>query len=68
MAVGVEIRMAKYHTVSVEYEHTVDGSDQRNFNRAVLTVYGESEFAVQAELERQYPSYDNIVLLDVEWR
>lgn len=24
--------MAKYHTVRVEYEHTVSGSDQRNFN------------------------------------
>ena len=60
--------MPKYHSVSVMYEYTTGGSDQRKINRAVITVYGESEFAIQAELARQYPDLDNITILSVETR
>jgi hypothetical protein len=37
-------------------------------NGAVVTVYGESEFAIKRELERQYPAYGNVVILEVEER
>jgi hypothetical protein len=60
--------MPKYQSVSVTFEHTVGGSSTRKVNRAILTVYGESEFAVLAELKRQYPEYDDITILDVEFR
>ena len=60
--------MAKYRTVSVKFEHTVAGSSTRKVNRAVITVYGESEFAVLAELEKQYPEYEDIVILECEFR
>lgn len=58
--------MPRYTTFSVEYEHSIEGSDQRIVNRAVLTVYGESEFAIQAELERQHPTFTHIVILSSE--
>lgn len=58
----------RYTTVSVRFEHSVDGSGSRKVNRAVLTVYGGSEFAIKAELERQYPEYRNVVILEVEER
>lgn len=58
----------RYKTFSVVYEHTIEGSDQRIVNRAVLTVYGDSELAIQAELGRQHPSFRNIVILSVDER
>ncbi len=60
--------MAHYQTFSVIYEHSTDGSDQRRVNRAVLTVYGQSELAIQAELQRQHPTFRNIVILEVQER
>jgi hypothetical protein len=59
--------MPKYNTVSVKFEHTLGGGSARRVNRAVLTVYGESEFAVLAELERQYPDYEDIVILECQF-
>lgn len=58
----------RYKTFSVVYEHTIDASDQRIVNRAVLTVYGDSDLAVQAELARQHPLLRNIVILSIEVR
>ena len=58
----------RYHSFSVTFEHTLGGSDQRKVDRAVITVYGESEFAIQAELKRQYPEYGDITILEVEER
>lgn len=58
--------MPKYHSVSVMYEYSDEHSEQRKINRAVMTVYGESEFAIQTELERQYPRQQAITILSVE--
>lgn len=67
-SVGVPLLMPKYQSVSVKFEHsTVDG-ETRKVNRAVITVYGNSEFAVLAELGRQYPEYRNITILETEFR
>ena len=60
--------MTHYNSVSVKFEHTTDGSDNRHVNRAVITVYGDSEFAVLAELKRQYPAYEDITILECEFR
>lgn len=60
--------MPKYNSVSVEFEHATSGSATRRVNRAVITVYGESEFAVLAELRRQYPDYEEIIILECEFR
>ena len=60
--------MPKYHSVSVTFEHAVGDSTTRKVDRAVLTVYGESEFAVLAELKRQYPEFTDIAILAVEQR
>jgi hypothetical protein len=57
-----------YKTFSVKFEHTVGGSGTPRVNRAVVTVYGESEFAIKRELERQYPEYGDVVILEVEGR
>ena len=59
--------MSRYSTVAVQLEHSTGDSTTRRVNRAVLTVYGESEFAVLAELERQYPAYQDIVILECEF-
>ena len=56
----------RYTTFNVTYEHSIESSGQRIVNRAVLTVYGESELAIQAELARQHPSFTNIVILGVD--
>jgi hypothetical protein len=58
--------MSNYETVAVQFEHTTADSDTRRINRAVMTVYGHSAFAVRAELTRQYPSFRDIVVLDVQ--
>jgi RNase P/RNase MRP subunit POP5 len=58
----------RYRTFSVEYEHTIEGSDQRVVNRAVLTVYGDSELAIAAELARQHTTFRNIVVLSADRR
>ena len=57
-----------YKTVGVKFEHTVGGSGTPKVNRAVVIVYGESEFAIKAEIERQYPEYGDVVILEVEER
>lgn len=59
--------MSRYNTVAVKFEHNTSDSATRRINRAVLTVYAESEFAVLAELERQYPGYQDIVILECEF-
>jgi hypothetical protein len=57
-----------YKTFSVEFEHTVGGSGTPRVNLAVITVHGESEFRIKRELERQYPEYGDVVILEVEER
>jgi hypothetical protein len=57
-----------YKTFSVKFEHTVGGSGTTRVNRAVVTVYGDSEFAIKREIERQYPEYGDVVILEVEER
>lgn len=58
--------MPSYRRVSVTFEHTTPDSDTRRVNRAVLTVYGDSELAVLAELRRQRPDCRDITVLEVE--
>ncbi|MCX5765615.1 MAG: hypothetical protein NTZ43_00085 [Gemmatimonadetes bacterium] len=60
--------MPRYHSFSVTFEHSLEGSDQRRVNHVVITVYGESELAIQAEIERQYRTYTNVVILSVDQR
>jgi len=60
--------MPKYHSFSVSFEYSSPGSDQRKLTRTVVTVYGESEFAIQAEIERQYPEFENVTILSVDER
>jgi hypothetical protein len=50
--------MSKYNSVSVKFEHSTEGSDNRR----------DSEFAVLAELKRQYPAYEDITILECEFR
>ena len=50
----------RYHVVDIRFT-----CDETGPNRALLTVYGESEFAILAELRKQYPNYTNVSLLDV---
>jgi hypothetical protein len=57
-----------YKTFSVKFKHTVGGSGTPKVNRAVVTVYGELEFEINRELERQYPEYGDVVILEVEER
>lgn len=59
--------MTGYQRVTVTFEHCTVDSSTRRVNRAVLTVYGNSEFAVLAELKRQYPAYSDIVILNCEF-
>ena len=60
--------MQRYQLFHVTYEHSVEGSDQRFVNRGTVTVYGDSELAIQAELARQHPAFTDIVILNVEAR
>ena len=55
-----------YQRVVVTFEHTTIESDTPRVNRATLTVYGDSELAVLAELKRQRPELREISLLEVE--
>ena len=58
----------RYHTVDVRFEFTLTDSGNRRVDRAVITVYGESEFAVLAELKRQNPDYRGVTILSTEFR
>lgn len=60
--------MPEYHSVAVTFEHATLDSNTRRVNRAVITVYGESEFVVLAELKRQYPAYVDIAILQADFR
>lgn len=60
--------MPSYHTVDVRFEHSTTINGTRRTNRAVITVYGESEFAVLAELQRQYDYYRDITILSTTFR
>ena len=60
--------MRRFRLFHVTYEHSIEGSDQRVINRGAVTVYGDSELAIQAELARQHPAFTNIVVLNVEAR
>lgn len=57
--------MVSYQRVDVRFEHALGGETTRRVNRAVLTVYGSSELAVLAELQRQHPEYKDVTILDV---
>lgn len=57
--------MPSYHRVSVKFECSTDNNTK--VNRAVLTVYGDSEFVVLREQKRQYPEYTEVTILECEW-
>jgi hypothetical protein len=57
--------MPSYHTFDVKFSHT--GNDENGterVDRRVLTVYGESDLAVQRELEKQERHLKNITVLE----
>lgn len=60
--------MPKYRSYSVKFEYSSPGGEQRKFTHAVVTVYGDSEFAIVAEIERQYPEFEDVTILSVEER
>lgn len=60
--------MPRYRTYGVLFEYTDGDGSQRKFNRVVVTVYGDSEFAIQAEIERQYPEYNDVTIVSVDPR
>lgn len=60
--------MPKYRTYSVMFEYSSDRGGQRKFTRTVVTVYGDSEFAIKAEIERQYPEFEDVTIVSVEPR
>ena len=45
-------------------EHTTEHSDTVRQNRAVVTVYGDGEFKLKAEIERQRPEHENVNILE----
>lgn len=53
-----------YSTFDVQFSHTTPESETVRQNRRTVVVYGDSEFAIKAELERQNPSLRNIVILE----
>lgn len=58
----------RYHTFSVEFEHSTKASDTRRQNWALITLWGETELAVKAALEKSYPEWVDIVILSLEKR
>lgn len=57
-----------YNTFEVDYEHTTEASNTVRQNRATITIWGDSEFKVKAELEKQRPEHKNIVILSIDAR
>lgn len=57
-----------YNTFDVQFEHTTTDSETVRVNRRIITIYGESEFKAKAELERQEPSFRNVVILEMNQR
>jgi hypothetical protein len=57
-----------YHTFDVTFEHSTRTSDTVRQNRVVVAVWGDSEFAIKREIERQYPQFIDVVILEAEAR
>lgn len=55
-----------YKTFDVEFEHTTTDSSTPRQNRRVITIWGDSEFKAKAEIERQEPSFRNVVILTMK--
>lgn len=60
--------MSGYRTFSVLFEYSTGGSGQRKINRLVVTVWGDSDLAIRAEIERQHPEFGDITIVSVEPR
>ena len=57
-----------YHTYSVDFEHSTKASDTRRQNWALITLWGETELAVKAALEKSNPEWVDVVILSIEKR
>lgn len=52
-----------YKTFDVAFEHTTTTSDTVRQNRRVITIWGDSEFKMKAEIESQEPTFRNVVII-----
>lgn len=59
---------ASYKTFTVTFEYVTPDSDTVRQSTRTVTVWGDSEFAIKRELERQNPGYQDVVLLETEGR
>ena len=57
-----------YNTFSVEFEHATKASDTRRQNWALITLWGETDLAVKAALEKSNPEWVDVVILSIEKR
>lgn len=55
----------RYNTFRTSFTHRTTWSETRRQNSAIVTVWGEGEFAVKQGIEKEFPEAVDIVIVEM---
>ena len=61
--------MTTWHRAKIKFQYSPKGNPSHRVITNVTTqVYGNTESAAMQTLRKMYPSWDNFVILEIEWK
>lgn len=60
--------MSIWHRARIKFQYSPMGQSSRVHYAATLQVYGNTESAVMQALRKHYPSWDDFVILEIDWQ
>jgi len=60
--------MTTWHRAHIKFQYSPKGnSAHRSITSVTLQIYGQSESAVLQQLKKTYPSWQDFVILELNW-
>ena len=61
--------MSSWHRATIKFQYSPKFDlNHRSITSVTTQVYGNTESAVMKTLRKMYPSWDNFVILEIEWK
>jgi hypothetical protein len=61
--------MSTWHRATIKFQYSPKFDlNHRSITSVTTQVYGKTESAAMQTLRKMYPNWDNIVILEIEWK
>jgi len=63
------IQMSTWHRATIKFQYSPKTDlNHRSITSVTTQIYGNTESAAMQTLKKMYPNWDNIVILEIEWK